>query len=71
MNCPNCKNHIHFKGIKKCNKCNKEFSLCQLTLACIQKEKCLKCKACESIFSDQAITVGDQCPNCKLDNLVN
>jgi len=64
MSCPNCQKHFHFKGLKKCSKCQKEFSLCSLTLSCISREKRSHCKACESVFNISK--KGEQCPICKL-----
>ncbi|KAM3145005.1 hypothetical protein pb186bvf_003010 [Paramecium bursaria] len=51
LTCPTCQKHFHFKGIKKCSKCQKDFLLCQQTLSCQAKDKILQCKACESCFS--------------------
>ncbi|CAK88817.1 unnamed protein product (macronuclear) [Paramecium tetraurelia] len=69
LTCPNCKSHFPFKGIKKCNKCNKDFLICQFKLLCISKVDCLKCKACESVFSKESGQVGQRCPYCHIDVL--
>ncbi|CAK87045.1 unnamed protein product (macronuclear) [Paramecium tetraurelia] len=69
LSCPNCKSHFPFKGVKKCNKCNKDFLICQFKLLCISKVDCLRCKACESIFSQESCQVGQKCPYCDIDIL--